>query len=240
LVTVVTSSIGRPELRQCIESVRAQTYPVNHHVYVNGPGFHASARRILSDYHDVTAFYLPEDTGDIGAGPSMSGVFSAAPFLTNSEWILYLDDDNWFEPNHVESLVNLATAHNLSWAYSLRRLVSADGTPICDDDWCSLGQWPVYRTGDYVVDNSCYLVRRDLAMRCALAWQAIPMIQDRCYLMALKESGKRYGCTGLSTVNYRVGTGTAEDRPDIYLSQAKDLREAYPDGFPWRTPQVFG
>lgn len=237
MVTVVTSTIGRPELRQCIESVRAQTYPCKHFVFVNGPRFHDEAKAILEGYPEVTAFYLPEDTGDIGAGPSMSGVFSGAPFLTSSDWIAYLDDDNWFDPTHIESLVRLAETNDLGWAYSLRRLVSKDGTPICDDDWCSLGHWPVRGTDQHLVDNSCYLVKRSLATRYALAWQAMPVIQDRCFLMALMESGAPYGCTGQSTVNYRLGTGTAEDSPDAYRAMSRTLDSV---DKPWRTQRVFG
>lgn len=239
-VTVITSTIGRPELRQCIESVRQQGYPVRHMVYVNGPRFHESAREILKDYPDVHAIYLPEETGDYGMGGSMADVFAAAPFLTRSDWIFYLDDDNFFEPNHVESLMRLAKDNDLKWAYSLRRLVAKDGNYICDDDWCSLGHWPVVGTDSHLVDNSCYAVSRALAQRMALAWTALPFVADRCFYMALQESGERFGCTGLSTVNYRTGTGTAADDPGLYLGLAKRIRSEMPDGFPWRNAAVFG
>lgn len=248
-VTVITSTIGRPELRQCIESVRRQTHPnIRHHVYVNGPRWHESARQVLKDFPDVHAVYLPEETGDYGYGTrenpkgSMADVFAAAPFLTRSDWVFFLDDDNWYEPDHVESVMRLAREHDLAWAYTLRRLVGRDGTYLCDDDWCSLGHWPVYGNSDaFLVDNSCFAISRRLAQRVALAWTALPVIADRCVLMALKESGARSGCTGRATVNYRIGLGSAPEEPELYRQIAQRVaREAPEGGYPWRNPAVFG
>lgn len=239
-VTVITSTIGRPELKQCIESVRAQTYKARHVVYVNGPSFHEPAREILDRYTDVHGIYVPEDTGDYGRGGSMADVFAAAPFLTRSDWVFFLDDDNFYEPNHIESLMSLAVKHDLKWAYSLRRIVDKDGAYVCDDDWCSLGHWPSMGNPIHLVDNSCYAVERRLAQRMSLAWTVRPFIADRCFFMALKESGARSGCTGLSTVNYRTGTGTATDDREAYLRMANQMRATMPwGGFPWRKPNVF-
>jgi glycosyltransferase involved in cell wall biosynthesis len=237
--TVITSSIGRPELKQCIESVRAQSVKVRHLVFVNGEKYHESARSILKDYPEVSAFYLPEETGDYGMGGSMADVFAAGPFLTRSDWILFLDDDNFFKPDHVETLLTFAEQNNLAWAYSLRCLVDKSGAYICDDDWCSLGRWPIEGTTEHLVDNSCYLIRRNLACRMALAWTAAPFIADRCFCLSLMESGEKYGCTGLSTINYRIGTGTAQDSREYYLTLAESIKLRYPNGFPWRKPSVF-
>lgn len=240
-VTVITSTIGRPELRRCLESVQAQTYPgVKHNVYVNGPGHHAHARRVLEDYPAAEAFYLPADTGAYnGSAPSCAGVFAAAPFLTDADWVFFLNDDDFYDADHVESIMALAKAHDLGWAYSLRRFVTRLGEPIVDDDWCSLGHSPILGTSQYVVDNSCFAVRRDLAERYGQAWTVMPIIGDRAFLMALKESGARAGCTGRSTLNYRTGTGSAEDDPPKYLQCAEAARKAFPHVFPWRRPWVF-
>jgi glycosyltransferase involved in cell wall biosynthesis len=238
-ITVITSTIGRPELRQCIESVRAQTIEADHFVFVNGPKYHESARKILDEFPGVHAIYLPEETGDYGMGGSMADVFAAAPFLTRSEWIAYLDDDNFYDPGHLESLLNFATTHGLKWAYSLRRFTDKEGKPICDDDWSSLGHWPPIMGGPNLVDNSCYFVSRALARRVALAWTAAPYYADRCYFMALKESGTKSGCTGLSSVNYRTGSGSCQDSPSMLLRSLELAKAAFPGGFPWRTPSVF-
>ncbi len=250
-VTVITSTIGRPELRKCIESVRAQMYPgVKHHVYVNGPRWEARAyHEIREDWlnsqttSNLSVLYLSEETGAYDEkGPSCGGVFAGAPFLAASDWIFYLNDDDFYDPNHVASVMALAKEHDLSWAYSLRRFVRKDGEPIVDDDWCSLGHYPI-RGSDgtqFVVDNSCFAVKRTLAERYGRAWTTIPTLGDRLFLMALKESKTRSGCTGLVSVNYRTGTGSAPDEPEKYLEIAEMNRRERVDGFPWRTARVFG
>lgn len=243
-VSVITSSIGRKELAQTIESVKAQGFPCRHYIFVNGHKYHDNARKVLSQYSDVHGIYLPEETGDYGTGPSMADVFAAAPFLTKSEWIFFLNDDDFYDPNHMESLFALINRHKLKWAYSLRKFVDVDGQFICHDDWNSLGHWPcVYqdpRNDDaYLVDNSCYVVHRSLATKLAIVWTALPVISDRCFLLALKETKAPYGCTGLSTVNYRVGTGTAGGSRLDYIKCAEITKQNFPKGYPWRAQSVF-
>lgn len=238
--SVITSSIGRKELRQCIESVRAQNFPCKHYVYVNGERFHDSARETLKDFPDVTAIYLPEETGDYGVGPSMADVFIAALYLTKAEWIFYLNDDDFYDSNHVSSVMAHAQTHDLKWVYTLRKFVDIDGNFICDDDWSSLGFWPCQgKADDFLVDNSCFAVTRELAIKASFAWRLVPYCADRAFLAALKQTGEKYGSTGLSTVNYRVGTGTAQFPREVYLQDSIMMREAYPAGFPWRKPSVF-
>ncbi len=238
-VVVITSTIGRPELRQCIESVRAQVYPCRHYVFVNGPQWHYRSRKILQDFPHVHAIYLPEETGNYGVGCSMADVFAAAPFLTQADWIMFLDDDNWFEPTHVNSLFRFARANDLQWAYSLRRFVDKDGKYICDDNWSSLGHWPIYETKEHLVDNSCYFVSRKLACKMSLAWTALPVVADRCFFMALQKSGAKYGTTGLYTANYRIGLGTGHKTPKYHLGLDMSMQAEVPDGFPWAKAQVF-
>lgn len=237
---VITSSIGRAELRQSIESVRAQTHKARHYVFVNGEKWHESAREVLRDYPEVCAVYLPEETGDYGMGPSMADVFVSAPYLTRADWVFFLNDDDFYDPNHIESILAHAKVHDLKWAYSLRKFVDKDGSLICDDDWNSLGYWPcLAEAGEYLVDNSCFAVSRTIAQKMGPAWTFVPYVADRCFLAALKHTGEPYGCTGLSTVNYRIGTGTAESDAGAYLKCAETARSLFPDGFPWRTPSVF-
>jgi len=239
-VSVITAAIGRKELRQCIESVQAQTYEARHYVYVNGAEYHDASRVVLKDFPDVHANYLTDVTGYIGNSGSMAGIFAAAPFLTSSDWVVFLDDDNWLDPNHVQSLVDLAESNDLKWAYSLRRFVTVDGKPICDDDWCSLGHIPgIKADAPVLVDTSCYLVDRKLACRVGQAWTVAPMLGDRGFYMALHASGHRFGCTGLSTVNYRIGLNTATDTPEELLERAKQAQETFPGGFPWRKPTIY-
>lgn len=240
-ITVVTSSIGRPELRACIESVQKQDYPlkVKHMVFVNGPPWHEKAKETLKDFPEVEAFYLREETGDVGIGPGCGNVFAAGPWLTNSDLIFYLNDDDFYEPDHVSSMVKIMWENNLSWAYSLRRFVDKDGKPFCEDDFDSLGFWScVYSDSQFLVDNSCYAMRKDVAKRFGHCW-SVPAVGDRAVLRALKQAGLRAGCTGMSTVNYRVGGSAPPPDSDYYKINTEAIKARYPEEFPWRKKTVF-
>ena len=169
----------------------------------------------------------------------MADVFSGVSFLTRADWVFFLDDDNFYDPNHISSIMSMVKEHGLHWAYSLRRYVDKEGQPIADDNWCSLGYWPVIADTRYnLIDNSCYAVSLNLAKACSLAWTDAPYVGDRCFFRALHNTKTRVGCTGLSTVNYRVGTGSGADPSELLIS-AEKAKKLYPGGFPWRVPMVY-
>lgn len=237
---VITSSIGRPELRVTLDSVRAQTMKVQHYVFVNGPPWHERAREILKDYPEVYAIYWPEETGECGVGPGYSGVFSAMPWLTNHDILLFLADDDFYEPEHVESLVTLIETHKLGWAYSLRNYIDKDGSFLCQDNWESLGAYPpvmdTTKTQN-LVDNSCYAIRKEIARMLGEAWH-VKIYGDRVACKTLMDAGIPFGSTGRYTVNYRIG-GTFKYPAADYLGTDKWVRELYQNKFPWAHEQIF-
>jgi hypothetical protein len=59
-------------------------------------------------------------------------------YLANSRLVAYLDDDNWWAPDHLSTLV--AAIAGADWAFSQRLFVeAATGEPICVDQWESVG-----------------------------------------------------------------------------------------------------
>ena len=234
-VAVITSSISRDTLRQCLESVSTQSYPCKHYVFIHGKEFWEKGDAILSRFPDALAVYLPTNCGAGGYG--MAGVYAAAPFLVKDEVVCYLDDDNWYEQTHVESLVTLIDEANLGWAFSLRRIANKDGSHFCDDDGESLGPWTLSGNPvDRLVDNSCYAVKRDLATRVSHTWY-MPLRSDRSFLNGLLASRQAFGCTGQSTVNYRLGGGWVS--PETFLQWNRLAQDKFPQGLPWRKRQTF-
>ena len=113
----------------------------------------------------------------------MAPVFAAAPYIIDEDVIFYLDDDNFYDPDHVQSLVGFIEQFELGWAYSLRKIVDNHGNFICDDNCESLGCYPNSHN-QYLVDNSCYVVRTSVARKHSAAWY-VPVISDRNFQAAL-------------------------------------------------------
>ena len=238
-VSVVTSSIGRPSLARTIHAIKGQTYkgPLKHYVFINGPEYHAAGRSILDEHPDVHVCYLPEPA-TVGDVPGPESVYAAAPFLVKADVLFICNDDDVYEPEHVESLVTLIEKHDLAWAYSLRKAVDMEGRFIAEDDCESLGHWPcIYDDKSFLVDCSSYAIRRDLYVRVSWAWYQSP-VGDRSFLKALNISRAPYGCSGHSTVRYCLQPHGGVDAA-FFENNNKLTKQAYPDGYPWRKSTVF-
>src|SRR5262249_12098476 len=139
-VSVLTASIGNPMLAQTIASVQAQTYPfIDHIIVADGPEYHDRVRALLpqNPRYPVHLLSLPFNVG--GGGYLGHRIYAALPFLANGRFVTIVDEDNWFEPDHISALMAKITAGGLDWAYSLRKIVDSDGHFIANDDCESLG-----------------------------------------------------------------------------------------------------
>jgi glycosyltransferase involved in cell wall biosynthesis len=203
-VAVVTSTQGRSTITKAIQSVKDQTRKATHYVFIHGADYSDKTIPHLAD--DTVAVHLPRANG--GGGYGMAPVFALAPFAITEDVICYLDDDNWYEPDHIESLVEMIEKHDLGWAYSYRKIVDNEGNFICEDNCESLGM-QLNSGNQYLVDNSCYVVRTNVARRHSHAWY-VPVISDRSFQHELMRAGLSVGTTGKHSVNYRLskdGTG---------------------------------
>ena len=133
---VITPTTGAPELVDAIKSVSVQTYTdVDHLIVCDGEKFKEQTDYIVNKVCEgsgAQVCYLPYNTG--GNGFYGHRIMAAFSHLVNHDVVLFLDQDNWFEPTHIETLVNEIKMFNLDWAYSLRKIYDKDKTYICDDN----------------------------------------------------------------------------------------------------------
>src|SRR5438552_2141705 len=87
-------------LRQCHESVLAQTYPTTHFLVADG------APQEAVDAWEAEHIILPRSHGDFGDTPRVIGTISALNLGYDA--ITFLDADNWYHRKHVELM---AAAH---------------------------------------------------------------------------------------------------------------------------------
>lgn len=221
-VAVVSSSIGRDELERAILSVKAQTYPCKHYVFVDGNQFAEKARKILDKYPEVVATYLPMNTG--ANGWVNSSINAIAPFLVKEDIICYLDDDNWYEPNHVAEAVAELERTGADYVYSLRNFVDKQGNFICTDEVESLGffraklpeplsvrvkvqdnifKYEADSVNEYHIDTNCYAFTYQTALQIAHSWHT-GIANDRNVFKALKALDLKWSYTGKFTVNYFI------------------------------------
>ncbi len=234
LVTIITATTCSKYLQQNLVSVQNQTYKnIQHLVFIDGKHHLKNPDFECDVTQDV--IILPYATGtDNYNGHRM---YAAGTFLAKGDYIIYLDEDNWLEPNHVESLIECTKPS--TWSCSLRKITDMEGNFICNDDCESLGNWESV-IGDYFVDVNCYFLPKIIAIQLAPLWyrrarhpQEQPEV-DRLLTMMLRHNKIECNVSGLYTVNYRAGNRADSVQSQFFIEGNKKMQEKYGDTFPWR------
>jgi GT2 family glycosyltransferase len=197
---VITPTTGKDTLEQAVQSVANQTVKTEHLIVEDG--IEADVLLDLSLTPNARIMTLPENVG--GNGWYGHRVYAAMPLMVNADYILVLDEDNWFEPNHVETMIDKIKSKDLMCSYSLRRICNERGEYVFDDDCESLGRYPTYYDHNVnFVDTNCYCFKREYLVNVAHhfygQWGA-----DRPFYKAASTQLPSFGCTGQATVNYRA------------------------------------
>ena len=230
-VAIVTPTIGSEHLVRCVDSVDKQTYSdLTHYVFIDGEQSELSVIDKIEGATKVKKIVLEEN---VGKGWYGHRVYSACSFLVNADVICYLDEDNWYEPNHVEKLVDKIKQGN-DWAYSLRKIYDKDGNFLCNDDCESLGKWPVYFNGEvFHIDTSSFAIRRDIAVRIGHTWYG-QWGADRQFFSALKTHFPKFDCSNDYTMCYRLDGNPNSVTQEFFDKGNAASAEKYSTGFPWR------
>mgnify|MGYP003350937121 CR=1 FL=1 len=228
-VTVITPSVGSPKLKDAIDSVANQTYACKHLIVCDGTEYFDKVFK-LAVGGSIQFCVTPENTGKTGGNFYGHRIYAAYPHLINSDYILFLDEDNWYEPNHVETLVKTVEDKNLDFSYSLRKIFSPTKEYLCDDNCESLGYWEsIFPPHHSFVDTNCYCFKRKYLMRHSHLFFGHHFYMDRLFYTEIVKVLPEYDCNGEHTVNYRV-RGHHEKMHEG--GNAKTL-SAYQGNYPW-------
>jgi hypothetical protein len=227
--TILIPTTGAPVVRRAIESCLAQTYgDLQVLLVVDGSQHEEEFAQNTKGLNDarLQSVVLPENVGAQDYyGHRIYGGFS---HLVNAHYLLFLDQDNFFDSGHVASQVANIEKHGLDWSYSLRKVCDRHGNFIANDDSESLGTWPAL--GGYrLIDTNCYCLKLQTAIGIAAAWFG-NWGQDRRVTEALIGNYPNYACTGLYTANYRLRD---EKGHDFFRKGGEEMRKNFPGGFPW-------
>lgn len=178
-------------LRQCHESVLGQTYPCQHILVADGHG------KSLFDVSPRTLHLaLPQENADNGNTPRAVGGILADRYGFDA--VAYLDADNWFEPTHIEAMVEGHERSGHPLVACKRRLVDCDGEPLA----VSEGEEERHRH----VDTSCWLLLRP-AFGLLKAWlmpKALSPVCDRVFLHAVLAARLPITAASCRSVNFRT------------------------------------
>ncbi len=144
-------------LRQCHESVLAQTHPCRHFMVADGFANEAVAGWDLS--HTV----LPRAHADYGNTPRAVGALQA--HTEGYDAVAFLDADNWFYPEHIAAMVRLHQETGAVVCTATRTLHRLDGSLMFVDRESD---------GDKHADTNCMFFTRALFKLLPL-WVMMPI-----------------------------------------------------------------
>lgn len=241
IVTVVTPTTGTEYLRQAITSIQNQTYKhIQHLVFVDGKNHLDKVAEIVrnTDHNkkplDIVPLPYPTGTDRFNG----HRIYGASPFFCKGEFICFLDEDNWYDENHIESLMD--TISGKQWAFSLRKIVDTDGEFVCNDDCESLGTYPsILHESDYFVDVNCFFLPRDLALQTSHIWYrkarepGVPEV-DRFLTHVLRSNNLTFEGSDKYTVNYRAGNTERSVKKEFFLQGNEKMKQKYNGVLPWK------
>lgn len=235
-ILVITPTTGSIELVDAIHSVRDQTIPVDHLVVCDGNKFKEETKHIVNKICEgsgAEACYLPYNTG--GGGFYGHRIMAGFSHLVNHDYVLFLDQDNWFEPNHVETMVKEIERFNLDWCYSLRKIFDKNKNFICDDNCESLGRWPAWvNENAFLIDSSSYCFKTSFLKQVGYVWDH-GWGADRRFYTILKDLFKHqnYTCTGNHTLCYRLGGNEGSVTAEFFFEGNEKTKQKYDGKYPW-------
>jgi hypothetical protein len=217
---VVMPTILRPEIRDALHSIFAQDFDGRIHVLVGVDKLGGDLSLLDSVCADrppncvVQVFYPGYSTAARHGGLSAAGCGGVLrcilSYIANSPYVAYLDDDNWWRPDHLRSL--RAALTQVDWAFSLRWFVHPrTRQPICVDQWESVGpDRGIFqkRFGGFV-DPNCLMLNKVTCEAVLPQWnRPLPgdmrgMSEDRNVFAGLRKFF-RGAPTNQPTVFYRI------------------------------------
>jgi hypothetical protein len=232
-IAVITGSTGHPLLSEAARSVQLQTWAANieHWIIVDGAEYEHATRTILGKLpiSKVTQhiLVLPKNTG--GSGYVCHRINGAVPWLVDAEYVCYLDQDNAYELDHIQKLVE-SIPDGGRWAHSFRKIIDRDGNDICLDSCESLGGvcHTCISAHDRLIDTNCYIINRELAIQISSLWNVKARQQgaceaDRQVCGTLLRHEPLHGISRSHSVKYRVDGRSDSVSASFFLSGNEKL-----------------
>lgn len=239
-VTIITPSIGSEKLKDALRSVQSQTYNnITHLVVADGlEEYQDQVLEVIQQTYttrpnkDVVLVSSPENTGADGFYGHR--IYAGYPHLINSDYIFFLDEDNWYAEDHVASLVEVLDRGN-DFAYSFRKIYNPDKSYVCDDNCEALGKWPIYHSHkdpQYLVDTSSFAFNRKFLEKTCHLWHS-GWGGDRRYLYSVLPMNPKWDTNLKHTLCYRLDGNPGSVNADFFIKGNEEQLAHYNGELPW-------
>jgi hypothetical protein len=212
-LTLITPTTGKSSLYKLINSIDAQDIPVDHILLWDSkreddflyPNFATLITKKPADLDEVRdngscrySIVIPSSfVRGVAYGSSLRAVGLMA---ANTEFVMFCDDDVFFDNNHFKSMLKLVENHN--WAYCRRKVWANVNDYIGVDNFESVGDSSDRKVPYEMVDNNCMIFNRRLGSSAAVIYrETTEYNDDRNFYAFLKQYGGIPSVTKEATIN---------------------------------------
>ena len=196
LVTVVCRSTGRPELKQALRSIHCQTYSSIEVLLINAGGI------VLAEQEE-TCSPIPLKLIDYGRKLSRPQAANAGLENATGRFITFLDEDDWIEEGHIETLVNALT-DNPSFKATYTNVQKATKDGVSKNFTFSTAFDPVLLMRDNYIPIHAMLFERSLLSKGCRFDENFEIYEDWDFWLQLNQHTEFYH-NNIITAYYRDG-----------------------------------
>lgn len=242
LVTIVTATTGNPLLIDNIKSVLNQSYDsIQHLLVVDGPDRWETVDHLIRENSlgnsNLDVIKLPYSVGKDRYNGHR--IYGASTYLAEGDFIIYLDDDNTLEPNHIADCIKVIESGK-DWAYAFRNIID-NHTKICEDNCESLGKWhSIIDPRDFFVDVNCYFLPKQAALSISPVWfrkfrePGQPEIDRVMFHVLANQVSGNFDSTYNYSVNYTVGNSPLSVQKDFFIQGNERMLQLHQGKLPWK------
>lgn len=219
LITVITVCFNAAAtLETCIKSVLAQTYPAIEYLIIDGKS-NDGTLGILRRAEARLDYYLSEPDG---------GIYSAMNKgleLARGEYIVFLNADDWYEPDCIEKLVRLKLASKADFVSALARYVDDQGKTLRIQPAAPLDAGADFRMP---LRHETMLVPAWLYEEVGTYDENLKIISDRAFTARLYWEGYSHELLSEPLLNFRVSGVSSVNLEGLYAERRSLLVRRYP------------
>ena len=231
-VVTVTNGKRPGELLNCIMSVASQQgITPTHYILCDGDfNTFVELRRIHANGCVKVCYWDGKIGGNGYAGQRW---LAAAPQLITEDVTFFCNDDDWFDPDHVKSIMDKID-EGYDWAYSLRSVYDKDGQFLFDDNCEALGElhdtWNI--PGHRFVDWCMWGMRTDLLKQISIVLNNPSPQVDRMFYATAKQLFPKFVSTYKHTFNFRLG-GHCGVQKNFFEIGNQEILKRFNGNLPW-------
>ena len=227
-VVTVTNGKRPDQLKKCMESIENQSYPVEHYILCDGDW--NSFNKICQSTAAHVCYWDGKIGGDGWLGQRWC---AAAPHMINEDVTFFCNDDDWYEENHVQTIMEkIEEGHD--WAYSFRKICDSEGAFLFNDNCEALGEAsPVWvDPNHHFVDFCMWGMKTECLKQISSVVSRPGPDYDRHFYAVAKQAFPKFAATLQHTFNFRLGGGCGVQKEFFEMGNAEMLKR-HNEVLPW-------